>query len=243
MAVTASAGLAQVRVSCQPKFMVISTGDELIEPGRHIEEHQVRRSNAYAIIGALRNRGFEEVDDDHLRDDERLLQECLARHLSCHDVLILSGGVSHGKFDLVPRVLKKLAVREIVYQVAQRPGMPMWFGIGPTGQAVFGLPGNPVATLVCLIRYVIPAMTVAMGAPCEPPQTVALGRPVTFNKGVTYFLPASLHYDEHGRRIALPRPPNGPGDFLSLTITNGFVELPPRAEDFPEGFVADFYKW
>jgi molybdopterin molybdotransferase len=83
----------------------------------------------------------------------------------------------------------------------------------------------------------------ATGAPRELPQTVALGRSVKFNKGVTYFLPVSVHYDERGCGVALPRPPNGPGDFLSLAGSHGFVELPPQAEDFPEGFLADFYRW
>ncbi|HEY0340224.1 MAG TPA: molybdopterin molybdotransferase MoeA, partial [Steroidobacteraceae bacterium] len=164
MAVVASAGLANVRVSRQPKFMVVSTGDELIEPGQPIEEHQVRRSNAYAIVAALRQRGFEAVNNDHILDNEGMLRDRLARHLSAHDVLILSGGVSKGKFDLVPKALKSLGVAEVFHQVAQRPGMPMWFGIGPGNQAVFGLPGNPVATLVCLVRYVIPALLAAMAA-------------------------------------------------------------------------------
>ena len=243
MAVVASAGLAHIRVSRQPRVMVVSTGDELVEPGHPIEEHQVRRSNAYAIVGALHKRGFDQVDNDHIPDNDELLRERLGQHLSRHDVLILSGGVSHGKFDLVPEVLQSLAVKEILYEVAQRPGMPLWFGIGPAGQTVFGLPGNPVATLVCLIRYAVPAMSAATGAPREPPQTVTLGRPVKFNKGVTYFLPVSVHYDERGCGVALPRPPNGPGDFLSLAGSHGFVELPPQAEDFPEGFRADFYRW
>ena len=77
-------------------------------------------------------------------------------HLTTHEVVVLSGGVSMGKFDLVPKVLQQLGVQEVFHNVAQRPGRPMWFGIGPQGQAVFGLPGNPVSTLVCLIRYVIP---------------------------------------------------------------------------------------
>ena len=92
---------------------------------------------------------------------------------------------------------------ERVYKVAQRPGTPMWFGIGPEGQTVFGLPGNPVATLICLIRYVIPAMSTATGTAREPPQTVILGQPVKFNKGVTYFLPVSVHDDERGRGAAI----------------------------------------
>jgi molybdopterin molybdotransferase len=243
IAVVASAGLAAVHVGRQPKFMVVSTGDELIEPGRPIEEHQVRRSNAYAIVAALRRRGFEHVNNDHILDNEGMLKDRLAQHLSERDVLILSGGVSKGKFDLVPKALKSLGVEEVFHQVAQRPGMPLWFGIGPGGQAVFGLPGNPVATLVCLIRYVVPAMSAAMGARSRAAELIALATPVKLNKTMAYFLPVSVQYNDLGHAVATPRPPNGPGDFLALTAADGFVELPPRAEPYPEGFVATLYRW
>ena len=95
-------------------------------------------------------------------------------HLTTHEVVVLSGGVSMGKFDLVPKVLMQLGVQEVFHNIAQRPGRPMWFGIGPQGQAVFGLPGNPVSTLVCLIRYVIPAIAEAMGTKRAPPERLAL---------------------------------------------------------------------
>jgi molybdopterin molybdotransferase len=243
IAVLASAGLAVAQVARQPGFMVVSTGNELIEPGRPIEEHQVRRSNAYAIVAALRRRGFTNVNNDHILDDERMLHDRLERHLEERDVLILSGGVSQGKFDLVPQALKRLGVEEVFYQVAQRPGMPLWFGIGPMGQAVFGLPGNPVATLVCLIRYVVPAMLAAMGDRRTPAEPIALASPVTFHRNVTYFLPVRVQYDSLGHAAAAPRPPNGPGDFLALTAADGFVELPPQPQGFPEGFVASLYRW
>ena len=243
IAVVASAGLACVQVSREPRFMVVSTGDELVEPGKPIATHQVRRSNAYAVVAALRGRGFSQVGNDHLLDDERMLHERLAAHLSQHDVLILSGGVSKGKFDLVPNVLKDLRVTEVFYQVAQRPGMPMWFGVGPGGQAVFGLPGNPVSTLVCLIRYVIPAMSTAMGARSLAAEPIALAEPFTVKRSVAYFLPVAVQHDALGRAAAVPKQPNGSGDFLALTVADGFVELPPRSEPFPAGFVADFYRW
>src|SRR4029077_19841682 len=145
------------------------------------------------------------VLNDHILDDEKMLQERLGRHLSQHDALILSGGVSKGKFDLVPKVLKSLRVEEVFYQVAQRPGMPLWFGVGPGGQAVFGLPGNPVSTLVCLIRYVVPAMSAAMGARSRAPELVALAAPVKLNKTMAYFLPVSVQYDDLGHAVAAPR--------------------------------------
>ncbi|MGH8265769.1 MAG: molybdopterin molybdotransferase MoeA [Steroidobacteraceae bacterium] len=243
IAVAASAGLASIRVSRQPNLMIISTGDELIEPGEPIAAHQVRRSNAYAIVAALRAHGLQKVANDHLPDNEGILRERLARHLAGRDLLVLSGGISKGRFDLVPKVLKDLGVREEFHQVAQRPGMPMWFGVAGGGQAVFGLPGNPVSTLLCLRRYVIPAIAAAMGAPRAPPEPIALGSPAKFGRSVTYFLPVAVRHDDHGRVFALPRPPNGSGDFLALAGTQGFVELPPRADAFPEGFVVRLYRW
>ena len=243
IAVAASAGMARIRVSSQPAIMVISTGDELVEPGEPIAEYQVRRSNAYAVAATLRKRGFARVGDDHVRDDESMLSEALKSHLATHEVVILSGGVSMGKFDLVPKVLTDLGVEEVFHKIAQRPGKPMWFGIGPQGQAVFGLPGNPVSTLVCLLRYVIPGISLAMGARRPPAERLALAAPVTFQAPLSYFLPVAIEHDEWGRPWASPRPPNGSGDFLSLAGSDGFVELPPGPNTYPKGFVTTVYRW
>jgi len=243
IAVAASAGMARVRVSSQPAIMVVSTGDELVEPGDPIAEFQVRRSNAYAVAATFRRRGFGRVGDDHVLDDEHLLRERLSMHLTTHEVVVLSGGVSMGKFDLVPKVLKQLGVQEVFHNVAQRPGRPMWFGIGPQGQSVFGLPGNPVSTLVCLIRYVIPAIAEAMGTKRTVPERLALASPVTFRNALAYFLPVCIEHDDWGRPWANPKPPNGSGDFLSLAGTDGFVELPPGPNTYAKGFVANVYRW
>ena len=243
IAVAASAGMARVRVSSQPAIMVVSTGDELVEPGDPILDHQIRRSNAYAVGAALRARGFGRVGDDHVPDDEERLKERLTSHLATHEVVVLSGGVSMGKFDLVPKVLEQLRVRQVFHTIAQRPGRPMWFGIGPAGQAVFGLPGNPVSTLVCLIRYVIPAIQETMGTKRVALERLALAAPVTFTPALAYFLPVAIDHDDWGRPWATPRPPNGSGDFLSLAGTDGFVELPPGPNTYPKGFVAGVYRW
>src|SRR3954466_6794960 len=177
VAIAAGAGMARLRVSAQPMIVVISTGNELVEPGEVIEAHQVRRSNVYGIAASLREQGFGRVADDHVRDDEAQLTERLGFHLRTHDVLILSGGVSMGQLDIVPRVLEKLGVGLVFHHIAQRPGKPMWFGVSQSGPAVFALPGNPVSTLVCLSRYVLPALRAAMGqAPGEPPR-IALTAP------------------------------------------------------------------
>ena len=243
IAIAASAGMARVRVASQPMLAVISTGNELIEPGEPVLAHQVRRSNAYAIVSALREHGFQRVADDHIRDDAGELRERLRFHLETHDVLVLSGGVSMGRFDLVPKVLGELGVRTIFHKVAQRPGKPLWFGVANSGAAVFGLPGNPVSTLVCLARYVLPALRGSLGQSPERVQRLALGAPVTVTPALTYFLPVRLEQDDWGRDWALPAPTNGSGDFTALAGTDGFIELPPGPNTYAKGFVTRLYRW
>jgi molybdopterin molybdotransferase len=243
VAIAAGAGMARLRVSAQPMIVVISTGNELVEPGEVIGPHQVRRSNVYGITASLRQQGFTRVADDHVRDDEAQLVERLGFHLRTHDVLILSGGVSMGRMDLVPKVLQQLGVSLVFHHVAQRPGKPMWFGVSHAGPAVFALPGNPVSTLVCLARYVLPALRAAMGqAPAEPPR-IALTAPFDVKAPLSFYLPVKLRTDDWGRTSAEPSPTNGSGDFTALAGTSGFVELPPGPNTYPKGFVARYYRW
>lgn len=241
LAVVASAGLAQVEVGRAARIAVVSTGDELVEPGLPIADHQVRRSNAYGVAAALRLHGHADVIDEHLRDDMALMRARLGEMLESRDVVVLSGGVSKGKFDFVPAALQALQVVEMFYQVAQRPGRPLWFGVGPHGQLVFGLPGNPVSTLVCLVRYVLPALRAMLGQTVAEPRRIAMSQAMDGRK-MTYFMPTTLVRHEEGMR-GCPRQPQGSGDFLALAGTDGFVELPPRPEGYPAGFVADFHPW
>lgn len=243
IAVAASAGMARVRVSGQPAIMVVSTGNELIEPGDPIEPYQIRRSNSYALAAALRRRGFQRIADDHLVDQEALLRERLRLHLDTHDVLLLSGGVSKGRFDLVPKVLESLGVRRVLHGIAQRPGRPMWFGTSSEGRAVFALPGNPVSTLVCLLRYVIPALYASMGLSHPQRERLALAAAIKWREPLTGFIPVRIEQDEWGRSWASPCPISGSGDLAALALTDGFVELPPGPADFTRGYVARIYRW
>jgi len=243
IAIAASAGRATLEVSRLPRIAILSTGDELVEPGAAIAAHQVRRSNAYGLAAALRLAGFAPVTDRHLPDDRALLEAAFSDALELHDVLVLSGGVSAGRFDHVPEALAAAGVRRIFHHVSQRPGRPMWFGVGASGQAVFALPGNPVSVLVCLARYVIPALIAQSGtrAPVRP--LVGLAREFDFPAPLTCFLPVTLRYDRDGKAWAEPRPTGGSGDFISLAGTDGFVELPQGPATHPAGLVAPFQRW
>ena len=243
IAVAASAGMARVRVSSQPAIVVVSTGNELVEPGDPIAPHQIRRSNAYAVVAALRQRGFQRVADDHLPDDAQRLRERLRLHLHTHEVLIISGGVSMGRFDLVPKALEDIGVRCVLHGIAQRPGKPMWYGTSHEGRSVFALPGNPVLTLVCLVRYVVPALYAAMGMPAASRERVALAAPIHSAAQMTGFVPVRVSHDDWARPWATPCPTNGSGDFASLAMTDGFIELPPGPADFAKGYVTRLFRW
>jgi len=243
IAIAASAGCAELSVSREPRIAVITTGDELVEPGLPILDHQVRRSNAYGLAASLALAGFAPSTDLQLPDRQDALVDALGTALAGHDVLVLSGGVSAGRFDHVPAVLGALGVQCLFHGIAQRPGRPMWFGKGPAGTLVFALPGNPVSVLVCLARYVVPALHRLVGARPDLPRRAILARDVAFNKPLACFLPVALGYDAADRLLAEPKPTAGSGDFISLAGTDGFVELPPAPPQPAAGLAVPFYRW
>lgn len=242
IAVIASAGLARAEASVAPRIAVISTGDELIEPGEPVAEWQIYRSNAYAVLAALARRGYAPLTHDHLPDDLEVLRQRLRELLDANDVLVMSGGVSMGKFDFIPQVLAELGIEQVFHKIAQRPGKPMWFGVGG-GKTVFALPGNPVSTLICLTRYVLPGLAAAMGATPSPPEGVTLAGGYEVKPALAFFLPVRLAADESGRICAYARPTGGSGDFTSLVGTDGFIELPPGPVTVASGTVVPFYHW
>ena len=243
LAVLASAGLPRAEVHADPRIVIVATGDELVAPDQPIEAWQVRRSNSYALRGALNLRGFQRVAEDHLPDDREVLASRLATHLATHDVLILTGGVSMGRFDHVPSVLRQLGVAEVFHRIAQRPGKPIWFGVGPAGQTVLGLPGNPVSALVCLLRYALPAIYAMSGARPRAPENVPLGAGFSVRPALWFFLPVQIEHSPTLGLVAMPRPTRGSGDFISLLGTDGFVELPPGPLELPAGHIAPLYRW
>jgi molybdopterin molybdotransferase len=243
IAIIASCGLAEIVVSESPGIRVISTGNELVQAGEPIEPHQIRLSNGPAMIAMLNQHGYDNCEHDHIVDDKDLLKERIAEHLDNAKVLILSGGVSMGKADYVPQVLDELAVRVVFHKISQRPGKPMWFGIGPDNQAVFALPGNPVSTLVCCRQYVIPALNAASGASSARHRFASLATDVVFKPELTYFLPVKIASAIDGKQLALPVHTNTSGDFASLSGTDGYLELPLEESRFAAGSSAILHHW
>lgn len=243
MGILTVSGADTVQVARRPRVALISTGDELVAAGQPLGPAQIRGSNGPSLSAVLHRRGFTPCTQRHLPDNRAVLERELGQLLAGQDVLILTGGVSAGAFDFVPGVLADLGVTPVFHKVLQRPGRPLWFGRSPGGQPVFALPGNPVASLVCGVRYVMPLLLAALGAAPRPARVVQLSAAVHFSPDLTYFLPVRLAYTPGGQCLAEPHPTNTSGDFIALGGTDGFVELPRGKADFPAGYPARFFPW
>jgi len=243
IAVAAAVGRSTLSVSRAPTIAVVATGDELVEVGDAVAPHQVRRSNDHALRAALGMAGYSRVERFHLHDMRHEIEHMLWHIIAEFDVVLISGGVSKGKFDFLPAELDAQGVKKVFHGVAQRPGKPLWFGLNPDGKPVFALPGNPVSAYTCLHRYVLPGLARASGLTAPTPRRAALTAPVSFKPPLAYFLPVRISSGERGELLATPDPSNTSGDFAGLVGTDGFVELPAETTEFPIGYVAPFWAW
>lgn len=238
IATAATVGKAQVQVVRLPKTAIISTGDELVKVFETPLPHQIRRSNVFAIEAMLSELKIE-PQLFHFNDDETAIAEGLNKILNEYELVILSGAVSEGKFDFVPKVLDNLGVEKLFHKVAQRPGKPFWFGIKQANKnhsqtVVFALPGNPVSTFLCAYRYVLPYVKLCLGLNKIPQEYAVLSENVVFKPNLTYFLQVKLINTE-GVLWAKPIAGGGSGDLANLNNADGFLELPQGRDLFEKG--------
>jgi len=238
ISVAAATGRAHLLVRKLPKIVIISTGDELVDVHEKPLEHQIRRSNGYGIRNTLSAWGMQ-ADLLHLPDDKQEMEAIIGRLLIDYDVLIVTGGVSKGKFDFLPDVLSKLGVKKLFHKIQQRPGKPLWFGTKGADTHVFGLPGNPVSAFVCVQMYFRYWLLTSLGVE-DQPWYVELTEDVTFNPDLVYFLEAKLTSGPNGILKATPIKGNGSGDFVNLVYTDGFLRLPQGKNEFKKGEVYPF---
>lgn len=225
MALLAANGVASVEVARLPRIAIVATGDELVAVDAPLLPGRIRRSNDLALMAALQGAGLGRASLHHVPDDPQQLSTSLGQLLQANDVLVLSGGVSMGQRDYLPATLEALGVCCVFHGVAQRPGKPMWFGVAPAGQPVFALPGNPVSSLVCLLRYVRPALLAGLGLePAEPEQVRLASALPAF--ALAQFIPVRMRRDAAGECLALPVASRNSGDFTALAATDGVVEIP-----------------
>jgi molybdopterin molybdotransferase len=196
IAILAEIGRAMATVRPRPRVAILPTGNELVAIGEKPERGQIRNSNGPMLKAAAANAGADAVELGIARDDRAELSRWIEQGLAA-DVLLLSGGVSAGKFDLVPSVLAEIGIDQVFHKVALRPGKPLWFGIKNGEQhrtLVFGLPGNPVSSFVCFELFVRPAIGALAGRDFSQPNliTAQLSHEFDHRGGRAAYLPARI---------------------------------------------------
>lgn len=233
ISIAATVGKTNLLVKKFPKIVIISTGDELVEINETPAPFQIRRSNNYTLDAALQEYRLH-AEMLHLPDSQKIIETQLSRCVIEYDVIILSGGVSMGKFDYVPPALEKLHVKKLFHKVQQRPGKPFWFGEHKNRTLVFAFPGNPVSTFMCFQRYFLPWLKKSLEVEMKTTYAI-LNEDFTFIPALQYFLQVKLEINEKGELCATPLEGNGSGDFANLLQTDAFMELPLERNDFKKG--------
>lgn len=239
--VLATVGKSKVKVAKQPKVMIVSTGNELVEVDQIPAPHQIRRSNVYTLVSLL-ERLHIKAETAHILDDKQVLETKIEAFLNEYDVLIFSGAVSKGKYDFIPEVLDNLGVQKLFHKVQQRPGKPFWFGKkicaerSRSSKTVFAFPGNPVSTFVNCLKYFYPWYQKSVGLNFENKQQAILSEDFYFKPNLTYFLQVKLSQHE-GKIYATPSAGKGSGDLANLVDADAFLELPDDRTDFSKGEV------
>ncbi|MEM7485077.1 MAG: molybdopterin molybdotransferase MoeA [Bacteroidota bacterium] len=236
--VLATVGKSEILVKKLPKIAVVATGNELVEVDETPLPHQIRKSNTHSLAALLADENIK-ADTYHFTDDESILQRNLESLLTDYDVLVLSGGVSKGKFDFLPKTFDTLGVAKVFHKVLQRPGKPFWFGKHETKKSiVFAFPGNPVSTFVNYHLHFMPWLNKSLGTKSSQ-FTVFLKEPFVNKTDLTLFVGVKTRIEE-GVLCANTLRTSGSGDLLNLSRASGLVQLEPNQVVEEDGAVLPF---
>jgi molybdopterin molybdotransferase len=234
LALAAQVGAVNLQCTKRPRVAILSTGDEVVLIDETPGEFQIRNSNSVSLAAQVRIAGGEPVVLGNAADRIEDLGEKIERGLK-GDALVLSGGVSMGKYDLVESALKAMGAEFFFDAVAIRPGKPAVFGMCK-GKPVFGLPGNPVSTMVTFELFVAPAIDLLSGAAARtlPLVEARLGEAMKEKTGLTHFLPARLEWRGAMAEVKALRW-QGSGDIAALAKANCFLVIPADREKIEIG--------
>lgn len=240
IALAASVGIAELNVHMSPVVAILATGDELVAVDQIPAPHQIRNSNSHALAALARqNGGVPRVLPPALDTRGSLLERLTATRDA--DLLLLSGGVSAGKYDLVEDVLLSMGAEFYFTGVLMQPGKPVVFGRLPATdihaeQWIFGLPGNPVSTLVTALLFAIPMLRALGGEASPQPRFVqaTLASEVKVRSGLTRFVPAKLFSSLHAT-TAEPVESHGSGDLAGNARADAYIVVPSEVDSLVAG--------
>jgi molybdopterin molybdotransferase len=238
VAAAAAVGRAEVAIHRRPRVAVLATGDELVDINLPPGPNEIRNSNTYSLAAQVNEAGGEAKLLPIAPDEAGEMALLLRKGLNA-DLLLLTGGVSMGKYDLVEEVLASLGATFFFTGVAIQPGKPVVFGqiqLDGTCTPFFGLPGNPVSTMVTFQLFVRPVLDALGGAQPQPlPFARAMLKgPLSTKTGLTRFLPGALNGTPEKPEVELVRW-QGSGDLMAASRSNCYIVVPPDREHFEEG--------
>ena len=231
---------SEVQVRDLPTVAVISTGDELVPLGAPLQEGQIRNSNGPMLVALCRQLGVASVLLLHARDTEASLERTLQAAQNA-DFVLLTGGVSMGKFDLVPRVVEGMGATPVFHKATQKPGKPLLLAIGEA-RMLFGLPGNARSTHFCFTRYVAPALRRLMGR--KPALAVGSGQlasPYQCKSNRTFFVPMLAKMNDDDTWCLHPLTDGGSADIYNVARANVYVRFEPGEHQLQAGACLPFH--
>jgi molybdopterin molybdotransferase len=232
--VLASVGRAQVTCARRPRVSVLTTGDELQEPGEPLRPGAIRNSNAHSVAALVTRAGAEAVAVELVADTPEATVDAIERALT-GDVVVVCGGVSVGEHDHVRPALERLGVEQVFWGVKLRPGKPTYFGVAPSGALVFGLPGNPVSAMVTFGLFVRPAILAMMGARDDPHRaTAVLDQEHPGLAARTQLVRCRLELRDDGWHVT-PTAPQGSHVLTSMIGADALAVIPPSESPIAPG--------
>lgn len=234
--IIASIGISEVEVYKRTGVSVIATGSEIIEPGKKLERGNIYNSNGYSVSAQVKKTGAILNYSGIVKDDPNAISGSIDSQLDISDVVIISGGVSMGDFDYVPRILKKKGIKIHFNKVAIQPGKPTLFGTG-NGKVVFGLPGNPVSTFVIFEIFLKPFLYGIMGHEYSPLYLKGEMKKDFRRKKIERDLFIPVRYENGGFVETVDY--HGSAHLNSLSRANGLLKVPRGEREILKGAVVD----
>ena len=233
----AGLGITHVKVCAKPKICLLITGSELATPGVQLSGGQVFESNSFTLTAALQELNLQPTLVFRSEDDESLITNYLAAGIEQCDLVIVTGGISVGDYDLVKKSMDNCQVETVFYKVKQKPGKPLFFGKYQQ-KLLFGLPGNPSAVLTCFYEYIAPALR-KMSGRIGPTQQVAkktLTEAFTKRPGLTYFLKGKVQDDS-----VVPLPAQESYQMSSFALADCLIVLEENRTDYEKGEMVEVH--
>ena len=245
LALCAAVGRSVVRVVRRPSVGLLTTGSELLAAAAAAQPHQIRDSNGPFLRAALAEHGYAVAADARVDDDPDRIVAALRDLAACSDVIVLTGGVSVGRYDFTAEAVRRAGATVRFHGVAMKPGKPLLHAVAPAGRLIFGLPGNPLSAMVCFYEFVLPALNLLAGWPAarsRPVATVRLAHDLAVKGERQQHVPAWLSWTPTGPEAAAVAV-RGTADVVAAARADGALVVPAGTRAVPAGTYLAFRPW